>query len=121
MFGLAREILKKQLLPQCNVNLPLTGVLSITENGECNGIGNFTVVLDRYLLASFLIYLNILFSVFGIRFASKKTGGSTKNRKEQPRPKHRRIHINDGVFVQKGNILVRQRNLRFHAGLNVSN
>ncbi|CAG9834616.1 unnamed protein product [Diabrotica balteata] len=54
-----------------------------------------------------------------VRFASKKTSGSTRNSSTKVRPKHRGIKIPDGRNVNAGNILVLQRNLRFHPGLNV--
>ncbi|XP_056630581.1 50S ribosomal protein L27 [Diorhabda sublineata] len=54
-----------------------------------------------------------------IRFASKKTGGSTRNTSPKVRPKHRGVKIQDGHYVHAGNILVLQRHLRFHPGLNV--
>ncbi|CAG9857448.1 unnamed protein product [Phyllotreta striolata] len=54
-----------------------------------------------------------------IRQASKKTGGSTKNSSPKVRPKHRGVKIQDGRHVNAGNILVTQRTLRFHPGLNV--
>ncbi|XP_044754218.1 50S ribosomal protein L27 [Coccinella septempunctata] len=54
-----------------------------------------------------------------IRNASKKTGGSTRNSSPKVRPKHRGWKRQDGHEVQAGAILVLQRNLRFHPGLNV--
>ncbi|XP_049834215.1 39S ribosomal protein L27, mitochondrial [Schistocerca gregaria] len=53
------------------------------------------------------------------RFASKKTGSSTKNKKGHPRPKHRGWRVQDGCFVQKGTILATQLTTRFHPGLHV--
>lgn len=54
-----------------------------------------------------------------IRFASKKTGGSTKNTSSAVKPKRRGCKVQDGSKVHAGNILVTQRTLRFHPGLNV--
>ncbi|VEN35085.1 unnamed protein product [Callosobruchus maculatus] len=54
----------------------------------------------------------------GVRYASKKTGGSTKNTSTKVRPKHRGWKVQDGCEVSAGTILVLQRNLRFHPGLN---
>ncbi|XP_026746486.1 uncharacterized protein LOC113507739 [Trichoplusia ni] len=54
-----------------------------------------------------------------VRNASKKTGGSTSNTNCKVRPKHRGWKVQDGHFVQSGNILVTQRTPRFHPGLNV--
>ncbi|KAL3269413.1 hypothetical protein HHI36_008483 [Cryptolaemus montrouzieri] len=53
------------------------------------------------------------------RNASKKTGGSTRNSSPKVKPKHRGWKRQDGHEVQSGTILVLQRNLRFHPGLNV--
>ncbi|EDS40297.1 mitochondrial 39S ribosomal protein L27 [Culex quinquefasciatus] len=54
-----------------------------------------------------------------VRFASKKTGGSTKNPQDHGRPKHRGWKIQDGQTVSAGTILATQRTPRFHPGLNV--
>lgn len=54
-----------------------------------------------------------------IRNASKKTGGSTRNPKEHPRPKHRGWRVQDGHYVAAGTILATQLKTRFHPGLNV--
>ncbi|KAG5867623.1 hypothetical protein JTB14_037629 [Gonioctena quinquepunctata] len=53
------------------------------------------------------------------RLASKKAKGSTKNTSPKVRPKHRGWKVQDGHLVDAGHILVLQRNLRFHPGLNV--
>lgn len=60
----------------------------------------------------------IIFAGF-VRNASKKTGGSTRNTGKKVRPKHRGWKKNDGHDVTAGTILVLQRTLRFHPGLNV--
>ncbi|XP_023173435.1 39S ribosomal protein L27, mitochondrial [Drosophila hydei] len=54
-----------------------------------------------------------------IRNASKKTGGSTRNKKGHPRPKHRGWRVQDGHYVSHGTILATQLTTRFHPGLNV--
>ncbi|KAJ8925183.1 hypothetical protein NQ315_001368 [Exocentrus adspersus] len=54
-----------------------------------------------------------------VRFASKKTSGSTKNTRTKVKPKHRGWKVQDGHYVNPGHILVLQRHLRFHPGLNV--
>ena len=46
-------------------------------------------------------------------------GSSSRNRWNHGRPKHRGWKVQDGGFVIAGKILVRQRTLRFHPGLNV--
>lgn len=55
-----------------------------------------------------------------IRYASKKTGGSTRNTNCKVKPKHRGWKVQDGHNVQAGHILATQRTTRFHPGLNVS-
>ncbi|KAJ2950767.1 hypothetical protein O0L34_g9031 [Tuta absoluta] len=54
-----------------------------------------------------------------VRYASKKTGGSTKNTNCKTKPKHRGWKVQDGHHVQAGHMLVTQNKTRFHAGLNV--
>lgn len=50
--------------------------------------------------------------------AHKKAGGSTRNGRDS-QPKRLGIKRYGGQFVRAGNILVRQRGTRFHAGENV--
>ncbi|CAH1405169.1 unnamed protein product [Nezara viridula] len=64
-------------------------------------------------------FLSVVSNVLNVRFASKKAGSSTRNRKGHCRPKHRGIHYQDGSFVQPGTMLVTQNKLRCHPGLNV--
>ncbi|KAK7079060.1 60S ribosomal protein L27, mitochondrial [Halocaridina rubra] len=54
-----------------------------------------------------------------VRYASKKAGGSSKNPPGRPRGKHRGIKKLDSTWVTRGTILVRQRGLEYHPGLNV--
>ncbi|XP_030749313.1 uncharacterized protein LOC115877313 [Sitophilus oryzae] len=54
-----------------------------------------------------------------VRYASKKTSGSTRNTSPKTRPKHRGWRVQDGHQVTAGTILATQRHLRFHPGLNV--
>ncbi|KAK2582750.1 hypothetical protein KPH14_005017 [Odynerus spinipes] len=54
-----------------------------------------------------------------IRYASKKSTGSTRNKPIRTRPKHRGWRVQDGWFVQAGTILATQLKPRFHPGLNV--
>ncbi|XP_037960363.1 39S ribosomal protein L27, mitochondrial [Teleopsis dalmanni] len=54
-----------------------------------------------------------------VRNASKKTGGSTRNKKGHPRPKHRGWRVQDGHYVSQGTLLATQLTTRFHPGLNV--
>jgi len=51
-------------------------------------------------------------------FAHKKGGGSTKNGRDS-NAKRLGVKRGDGQFVLAGNILVRQRGTRIHAGTNV--
>ncbi len=50
--------------------------------------------------------------------AHKKAGGSTKNGRDS-NPKYLGVKRYGGEFVLAGNIIVRQRGTRFHAGNNV--
>ena len=50
--------------------------------------------------------------------ATKKAGGSTRNGRDS-KPKFLGVKRSDGQFVLAGEILVRQRGTRFHAGTNV--
>ncbi|XP_077287474.1 mitochondrial ribosomal protein L27 [Arctopsyche grandis] len=54
-----------------------------------------------------------------VRFASKKSGTSTKNTNCKVRPKHRGWKVTEGQFVRQGKLLATQYTLRFHPGLNV--
>ncbi|ORX79168.1 hypothetical protein K493DRAFT_335125 [Basidiobolus meristosporus CBS 931.73] len=53
-----------------------------------------------------------------VRWATKRSGGSSKNGRDSA---GRRLGVKKfgGEFVVPGNILVRQRGTKFHAGLNV--
>jgi large subunit ribosomal protein L27 len=50
--------------------------------------------------------------------AHKKAGGSTRNGRDS-NPKYLGVKCFGGESVEAGNILVRQRGTRFHAGANV--
>ena len=50
--------------------------------------------------------------------AHKKAGGSTRNGRDS-NPKYLGVKRYDGEYVLAGNIIVRQRGTRFHAGENV--
>ncbi|XP_031632214.1 uncharacterized protein LOC116346354 [Contarinia nasturtii] len=54
-----------------------------------------------------------------VRGKKVKAKGSTRNRPINTRPKHRGWKVNDGAYVSENKILVLQRNLRYHPGLNV--
>ncbi|XP_055983486.1 large ribosomal subunit protein bL27m [Sorex fumeus] len=54
-----------------------------------------------------------------VRYASKKTGGSSKNLGGKSRGKHYGLRKMDGDYVHAGNILATQRNLRWHPGAHV--
>ncbi len=51
-------------------------------------------------------------------FAHKKGGGSTKNGRDS-NSKRLGVKRADGQFVRAGNILIRQRGTKVHAGANV--
>ncbi|NPB03477.1 MAG: 50S ribosomal protein L27 [Thermotogae bacterium] len=51
--------------------------------------------------------------------ASKKAGGSTKNGRDS-NPKYLGVKRYGGQFVQKGQIIVRQRGTRIHPGWGVA-
>jgi len=50
--------------------------------------------------------------------AHKKAGGSTRNGRDS-NPKMLGVKCFGGEFVKAGNIIIRQRGTKFHAGLNV--
>ncbi|XP_041972907.1 50S ribosomal protein L27 [Aricia agestis] len=54
-----------------------------------------------------------------VRYASKKTGGSTQNTNCKVKPKRRGWKVQDGHYVNSGHMLATQRTPRFHPGLNV--
>ncbi|KAG7155021.1 39S ribosomal protein L27, mitochondrial-like [Homarus americanus] len=54
-----------------------------------------------------------------VRNASKKSGGSSRNKKGRARGKRRGIKKADGLWVSQGTILVRQLGLDYLPGLNV--
>ncbi|XP_071546092.1 large ribosomal subunit protein bL27m [Panulirus ornatus] len=68
---------------------------------------------------SYTLYNKTAGWLTSIRNASKKAGGSSRNKKGRARGKHRGIKKRDGVWVSQGTILVRQLGLNYHPGLNV--
>lgn len=50
--------------------------------------------------------------------ATKKAGGSTRNGRDS-KPKYLGVKRSDGQFVEAGEIIVRQRGTRLHAGTGV--
>lgn len=56
-----------------------------------------------------------------IRGKKVKAKGSTRNAPRHTRPKHRGWKVQDGSYVSENKVLVMQRELRFHPGLNVKN
>ncbi|XP_033329782.2 mitochondrial ribosomal protein L27 [Megalopta genalis] len=54
-----------------------------------------------------------------VRYASKKSSGSTRIKPGHPKPKHRGWKVQDGWSVQKGQLLATQLRPRFHPGLYV--
>ncbi|XP_026523011.1 39S ribosomal protein L27, mitochondrial [Notechis scutatus] len=59
------------------------------------------------------------FSATVVRFASKKSGGSTRNRGGNRTGKRYGFKKFDGQFVHAGNILATQRVIRWHPGAHV--
>lgn len=55
-----------------------------------------------------------------VRYASKKSSTSTRNKPDHRRPKHRGWRVQDGHYVKEGTILAVQLKPRFHPGLYVS-
>jgi len=54
-----------------------------------------------------------------VRWASKKSGGSSKNRKGHAIGKRRGLKAIEGEYVTQSSILLRQLGVRMHPGLNV--
>uniref|UniRef100_A0A8C3YW47 Mitochondrial ribosomal protein L27 n=1 Tax=Catagonus wagneri TaxID=51154 RepID=A0A8C3YW47_9CETA len=59
-------------------------------------------------------------AVLAVRYASKKTGGSSKNLGGKSPGKHFGIKKMEGHYVHAGNILATQRHFRWHPGAHVS-
>ncbi|XP_051014301.1 39S ribosomal protein L27, mitochondrial [Acomys russatus] len=58
-------------------------------------------------------------AALAVRYASKKTGGSSKNLGGKSRGKHYGIKKMEGHYVHAGNILGTQRQFRWHPGAHV--
>ncbi|XP_036735507.2 39S ribosomal protein L27, mitochondrial isoform X2 [Manis pentadactyla] len=58
-------------------------------------------------------------AALAVRYASKKTGGSSKNLGGKSPGKHFGIKKMDGHYVHAGNILATQRHFRWHPGAHV--
>ncbi|KAF4516382.1 hypothetical protein B566_EDAN008505 [Ephemera danica] len=97
--------------PGLNVGFGKNGTLFALENGH--------VMISCEKVDLNLDHTWIQREYAACRYASKKTGGSTRNKKGSCRPKHRGLKVNEGIWVSAGSILVLQRHLRFHPGLNV--
>ncbi|KAJ8948737.1 hypothetical protein NQ318_017906 [Aromia moschata] len=63
--------------------------------------------------------MNLSINVVLQDLLARKPAEVQKNSSPKVRPKHRGWKVQDGHQVQAGYILVTQRNLRFHPGLNV--
>ncbi|KAB0792364.1 hypothetical protein PPYR_14323 [Photinus pyralis] len=70
-----------------------------------------------FSIRNILVPNNSLWNV--LRWASKKTSGSTRTAKKSGIKKHRGWKRQDGEWVESGTLLVTQLSLRFHPGLNV--
>eukprot|EP01100_Stratorugosa_tubuloviscum_P002078 TRINITY_DN1478_c0_g2_i1.p1 TRINITY_DN1478_c0_g2~~TRINITY_DN1478_c0_g2_i1.p1 ORF type:complete len:133 (-),score=43.97 TRINITY_DN1478_c0_g2_i1:308-706(-) len=65
------------------------------------------------------LFLNINNNEFNqVRFATKKSGGSSKNGRTSL-PKNLGVKKSNGAEIKAGGIIVRQRGLKFKAGVNV--
>lgn len=54
-----------------------------------------------------------------IRGKKVKSGGSASNRRRITPGKHRRLYVNDGMYVEEDHLLVKQLGLQFYPGENV--
>ncbi|XP_068232318.1 large ribosomal subunit protein bL27 [Palaemon carinicauda] len=81
------------------------------------GLTNMQAMFTKLSLSCGMKKPSVLLSC--VRNASKKTGGSSKNRVGRPRGKGRGIKKVDSTEVTRGTIIVRQLGLNFHPGLNV--
>lgn len=81
-------------------SLPLTSLAANVFNVSC---GN---------------YANTLLNILGVRHASKKAAGSSKNSSDSGGKRLGLKHFGS-AFVKPGSILIRQRGTRFHPGANV--
>ena len=66
-----------------------------------------------------VIKSNVL-SLIPIRTKKIKTGGGAKNRRRTTPGKHRRLYVDDGEWVERDHLLVRQNGLQFYPGENVT-
>ena len=72
-----------------------------------------------------LLLINMIFHLVKtlvncVRCASKKAGGSSRNRKGHAIGKRRGLKATEGEYVTQSSILLRQRGIRMHPGLNVT-
>ena len=78
----------------------------------------WTVTVDWDLTSKWLYISGQLWQQT-VRCASKKAGGTSKNKRKHTKGQRRGWKKNDGDFVEKGMILYRQLGLRFYPGENV--
>ena len=65
-----------------------------------------------------LVKSNIVLSQV-VRGKKVKSGGSASNRRRITPGKHRRLYVEDGLWVEEDHLLVRQLGLQFYPGENV--
>ncbi|KAL5019202.1 hypothetical protein ScPMuIL_004924 [Solemya velum] len=70
-------------------------------------------------VARFSLKNNILPGIACVRFASKKAGSTTRNKRSKTNPKYRGWKRNDGCFVHNGEVLAKQLGLNWYPGENV--
>lgn len=81
---------------------------------------SFHATTSTWTLKLFLLLCYFFcFNKDQIRGKKKKASGSTRNKPIRTRPKHRGWKVQDGHYVSENTLLVTQRHLRFHPGLNV--
>lgn len=83
-----------------------------------------SLIWSKQLILIFLKLIvsirNVSYDLDQVRGKKVKAKGSTRNVPKHSRPKHRGWKVQDGCYVSENKILVTQRDLRFHPGLNVS-
>ncbi|XP_074647257.1 large ribosomal subunit protein bL27m-like [Tubulanus polymorphus] len=75
-------------------------------------------LLSRLVLSNTL-NLDSMFGNQFVRYASKKSGGSSRNKKHTSRGKNRGIRVKEGQLVHKGQLLVKQLGMKYWPGENV--
>lgn len=61
----------------------------------------------------------MFFNEINLQFFAHKKGQSSTTNGRDSNPKYLGVKRSDGCYVKAGNVLVRQRGTKFHAGANV--